>query len=126
MQEKPQKPYTILVIEDNQDMLELLRRILESEGYRVLLAADGVYGMNLVRENEPDLILLDIIMPGPDGYITLESIRQCSKAPVIMVTAMWGLEAVHKAFELGADDYVKKPFSPIEVLAGVKAKLRRI
>ena len=126
MQEKPKKLQTILVIEDNQDMLQLLQRILETEGYRVLLATDGIYGMQVVREQKLDLILLDIMMPGPDGLATLESIRECSNAPVIMVSAKWEVETVHKALEIGADDYLKKPFSPIELLARVRAKLRRI
>ena len=125
MQERSEKAQTILVIEDEQDMLLLLRRILESEGYRVSLATDGVYGMTLLREAKPDLILLDIMMPGPDGYMTLGSIRQYSSAPVIMVTAKWETEALQKALVMGADDYVEKPFRRGELLARVKAKLRR-
>lgn len=125
MQERSQKTHTILVIEDEQDMLLLLRRILESEGYRVILATDGVYGMALLRETKPDLVLLDIMMPGPDGYMTLGSIRQYSNVPVIMVTAKRETEALQKALVMGADDYVKKPFRPGELLARVKAKLRR-
>jgi len=126
MQERPQEVHTILVIEDNQDMLQLLRRILESEGYHVILAADGAHGLSIVRETTPDLVLLDIMMPGPDGYATLNSIRQYSNAPVIMVSAKREIEAVQKALDLGADDYVRKPFRPAELLARVKAKLERI
>ena len=126
MQEKSQKTHTILVIEDNQDMLQLIGRILQSEGYGIVLAADGVYGLTMVREASPDLVLLDIMMPGPDGYMILESIRQHSNVPVIMVTAKREKEALIKAFDLGADDYVKKPFYPNVLLARVKAKLRRI
>ncbi len=125
MQERSQKTETILVIEDNQDMLQLIGRILQSEGYRVILAADGVYGMDLARAAKPDLVLLDIMMPGPDGYTILESIRQYSNVPVIMVTAKWEKEAVQKASALGADGYVKKPFSPGELLFRVEAKLQR-
>jgi len=126
MQERSQKTHTILVIEDNQDMLQLIGRILQSEGYGIVLAADGVYGLTMVREASPDLVLLDIMMPGPDGYMILESIRQHSNVPVIMVTAKREKEALIKAFDLGADDYVKKPFYPNVLLARVKAKLRRI
>jgi len=126
MQERSQKAQTILVIEDEQDMLQLLRRILESEGYRVILATDGVYGMTLLREAKPDLVLLDIMMPSPDGYMTLDSIRQCSNVPVIMVTAKRETEALQKALDLGADDYVKKPFRPAELLARIKVKLKRV
>lgn len=125
MQERSQKAQTILVIEDEQDMLLLLKRILESEGYRVILATDGVYGMTLLREAKPDLVLLDIMMPGPDGYMTLGSIRQYSNVPVIMVTARRETEALQKALDLGADDYVEKPFRLAELLARVKTKLRR-
>jgi len=125
MQERSQKPHTILVIEDEPDMLQLLERILTSEGYRVILAVDGVYGMTLLREAKPDLVLLDIMMPGPDGYMTLGSIRQYSNVPVIMVTAKRDIESLQKTLTLGADDYVEKPFRPAELLARVKAKLRR-
>ena len=125
MQERSQKAHTILVIEDDQDMLQLLRRVLESEGYRVILATDGVYGMTLLREAKPDLVLLDIMMPSPDGYMTLDSIRQYSNVPIIMVTAKRETEALQTALDLGADDYVEKPFRPAELLARVKAKLRR-
>ena len=126
MQESSQKTHTILVIEDHQDMLRLFGRIIESEGYRVILAADGVYGMTLLKEVNPDLVLLDIIMPGPDGYMTLDSIRQYSNVPVIMVTAKRETEAVQKALALGADDYMKKPVRPAELLARIKAKLKRV
>ena len=125
IQERSQKAQTILVIEDDQDMLQLLRRVLESEGYRVILATNGVYGVTLLREAKPDLVLLDIMMPGPDGYMTLSSIRQYSNVPVIMVTAMRDIESLQKTLTLGADDYIKKPFRPGELLARVKAKLRR-
>ena len=126
MQERSQKAQTILVIEDEQDMLLLLRRILESEGYRVILATDGVYGMTLLREAKPNLVLLDIMMPDPDGYVTLASIRQYSNVPVIMVTAKREIEALQKALDLGADDYVKKPFRPAELLARIKVKLKHV
>jgi len=126
MQEESQKTHTILVIEDNEDMLQLLSRILEAEGYRVILASAGNYAIGLLKAEKPDLILLDIMMPGPDGYDTLASIRQHSNAPVIMVTAKREPEAIQKSVSLGADDYVKKPFRPAELIARVKAKIRRI
>jgi len=126
MKEMPQNPHTILVIEDNQDMLQLLKRILEPEGYRVILGVDGACGMTLLREAKPDLVLLDIMMPGPDGLVTLSSIREYSNVPVIMVTAKRETETLQRAIDLGADDYVKKPFRPDELLARIRAKLRRI
>jgi len=125
MQEKLQKTHTILVIDDEPDMLQLLERILTSEGYRVIPAADGNYGLTLVRGTRPDLILLDIMMPGLNGFMVLDSIRKYSDVPVIMVTAKRGTEALQKALDLGADDYVEKPFRPGELLARVRAKLRR-
>lgn len=126
VQEKARETHTILVIEDDPDMLRLLERILQSEGYQVALATNGNYGMTLLREATPDLVLLDIMMPGPDGYMTLGSIRECSNIPVIMVTAKREIEALQKAFDLQADDYVKKPFFPSELLARIKAKLRSV
>jgi len=125
MQGKLQKTHTILVIDDEPDMLQLLERILTSEGYRVVPAADGNYGLTLVRGTRPDLILLDIMMPGLNGFMVLDSIRKYSDVPVIMVTAKRGTEALQKALDLGADDYVEKPFRPGELLARVRAKLRR-
>ena len=125
MQEKLQKTHTILVIDDEPDTLQLLERILTSEGYRVILAADGNYGLTLVRGTRPDLILLDIMMPGPNGFMVLDSIRKYSDVPVIMITGKRETEALQKALDLGADDYMEKPFRPGELLARVKAKLRR-
>jgi len=90
MQGKLQKTHTILVIDDEPDMLQLLERILTSEGYRVIPAADGNYGLTLVRGTRPDLILLDIMMPGLNGFMVLDSIRKYSDVPVIMVTAKRG------------------------------------
>jgi len=113
------------VIDDEPMVLQLLERILELEGYDVDVAADGAYGMALYREKKPDLVLLDILMPGPDGYQVLESIRQDSDIPIIMVTAKRDVESVKKALALGADDYVRKPFRLLELLACVRAKLRR-
>lgn len=126
MQENLEKTRTILVIDDEPDMLQLLERILTAEGYRVILAADGVYGLSLLRDTRPDLILLDIMMPGPDGFTTLDSIRKFSDTPVIMVTAKRDLESLQKSMALGADDYIKKPFRPAELVARIHAKLRRV
>ncbi len=125
MEEKPPEPRKILAIDDEPDMLQLLNRILTSEGYKVSLAADGVYGLTLARETEPDLILLDIMMPGPDGFTVLESIRKYSNVPVIMITAKLDTQSLNRALELGADDYIKKPFRPAELIARINAKLRR-
>jgi two-component system KDP operon response regulator KdpE len=125
MDDNKQRIYTVLVMEDNTDMLQLIGRILYQEGYRVLLAQDSIYGLSLLKEGKPDIVLLDIKMPEPDGFETLELIRQQSNVPVLMVTANWEREAERKALSLGADDYVKKPFSPSELIARVKLILNR-
>lgn len=126
VQEKLQKAYTILIIDDEPPMLRLLEDILASEDYRVILAADGNNVLTLIRDTRPDLILLDIMMPGSDGFMVLDSIRTYSDVPVIMITAKRDLESLQKALDLGADDYIKKPFRPAEVLARIHAKLRRV
>jgi len=119
------KTKLILAIDDDSDILQLEKKLLESEGYDVILAADGVYGMELFEEMKPDLVLLDILMPGPDGYQVLELIRQQSRVPVIMVTGVRQVDTIARALNLGADDYVMKPFKPGELVARVAAKLRR-
>ena len=106
-------------------VLQLCKRVLESEGYNVNLATDGVFGMALYREKKPDLVLLDIMMPGPDGYQVVELIRQDAGVPVIMITGKRDLDSLQKALTLGADDYVRKPFRPLELMARVRLKLRR-
>ncbi len=116
---------SILVIDDDSTVLQLQKKILEEAGYDVILAADGVYGMELFEERKPDLVLLDINMPGPNGYQVLESIRQQSSVPVIMVTGIRQVNTIPKALNLGADDFVMKPFKPSELVARVAAKLRR-
>lgn len=119
------KHQSIMVIDDDPEMLQLLRRTFELEGYDVALAADGASGMMLLRDRKPDLLILDIMMPGPDGYMVLERIRQSYDIPVIMLTAKREATSLEKALALGADDYVKKPFRPLELVARVRAKLRR-
>ena len=126
MRSKTERIRSILVIDDDSIILQLIKDILESEGYDVTLAADGVAGMALLRETKPDMVLLDIMMPGPDGYQVLESIRQHSNVPVIMITAKRDIDSLEEAVHLGADDYVRKPFRPSELVARVRAKLRRV
>ncbi len=115
----------ILIIDDDSTILQLQKRILEEAGYDVILAADGVYGMELFEEKKPDLVLLDIDMPGPNGFQVLESIRQKSSVPVIMVTGIRQVDTIPKALILGADDFIMKPFRPSEFVARIRAKLRR-
>ena len=116
----------ILIVEDNEDLAFGLRRTLEDEGYAVEVAADGLRGSQRARDDKPDLVILDLMLPGMDGYRTLESIRGAGlQMPVIILTAR-GEEAdkVH-GFRVGADDYVTKPFGLSELLARVSAQLRR-
>jgi len=116
----------ILIVEDNEDLAFGLRRTLEDEGYAVEVASDGLRGSQRARDEKPDLIILDLMLPGMDGYRTLESIRGAGlQMPVIILTAR-GEEAdkVH-GFRVGADDYVTKPFGLSELLARVSAQLRR-
>lgn len=116
---------TILVVEDDQNISELLRLYLEKEGYTVNIADDGGKGVELYRRLKPDLVLLDLMLPVLDGWGVLRAIRQDGKTPVIMLTAKG--ETIDKVAGLkqGADDYITKPFEMKEVLARIEAVLRR-
>lgn len=115
----------ILVIEDEKDLAKLLRYNLEKEGYRVIVAADGEAGVSQFKKEKPDLVLLDLMLPKLDGQEVCKTLRKESQVPIIMLTAK--REEVDKilGLELGADDYVTKPFSVREVLARIKAIFRR-
>ena len=115
----------ILVIDDEPDMLKLFNRILTEEGYQVRMANDGVHGVSLITDDKPDLVLLDITMPGMDGIAVLKRIRELSSIPIIMVTGKRDIDTIQDTMELGADDYVRKPFRPSELVARIKSKLRR-
>ncbi len=119
---------TILIIEDEKDLAELVAFNLDKEGYRTILAADGVMGLEKARDNSPDLILLDLMLPGMAGSEVCKNLKSSEKTsgiPVIMLTAKG--EEIDRVvgFEVGADDYVVKPFSTRELLLRVKAVLRR-
>jgi len=116
----------VLIIEDEQELSNVLKAYLERAGYDVLLADRGDRGIRLWRENRPDMVLLDLNLPGMDGIDIAKRIRQTDNTPIIMVTAR--VEEVDRllGLELGADDYITKPFSPREVVARVKAVLRRV
>ena len=115
----------VLVVEDEQKLARLLSDYLEQSGFEVLAVADGTKAVNLVREHSPDIILLDLMLPGKDGLEICREIRFFSNVPIIMVTAR--IEEIDRllGLELGADDYICKPYSPREVVARVKAVLRR-
>ena len=119
---------TVLVIDDERDLLNLVRFNLESEGYEVLGALDGESGLNLAFTRSPDLILLDRMMPGPDGVEVCRRLRKegrTAHVPVIMLTAKVAEEERVQGLDAGADDYVTKPFSVKELMARVRARLRR-
>lgn len=120
-----EKRTQILVVDDEQYVTKLVERTLEDAGYVVSVAHDGKSALVMLAEKEPDLILLDIRMPGLNGYQVLERIRQSSDVPVLMLTAVRGEIAIERSVGLGADNYIAKPFSPRTLLARVQATLRR-
>ena len=117
---------SILVIDDDQMMLKLAKAFLEREGFDVITAADGVSGMKLLRESKVDLVLLDVMMPGLNGYQVLQLIREYSSVPVIMVTGITDKDSVTRFLDLGADDYVTKPFNKGELIARIRSKLKQV
>lgn len=116
---------TVLVVDDDETLLELMADQLSMAGYRPLLAADGASGLQRVEDEEPDLVILDVMMPGMDGWEVCGRLRQASQLPVIMLTAKEGEFDKLRAFQLGVDDYVTKPFSFAELVARVGAVLAR-
>jgi len=114
-----------LVVEDDGNIAELLRLYLEKDGFEVYLAADGGVGVRLAKEVEPDLMLLDIMLPVKDGWQVCREVRQFSQVPVIMLTAKGETFDKVSGLEMGADDYIVKPFEVKELLARVHAVLRR-
>ena len=116
---------SILIVEDDNNIADLLRLYLEKEGYQATIAADGTQGIDLYRKLRPDLVLLDVMMPGVDGWGVLRAIRQDSQTPVIMLTAKGETNDKVQGLKQGADDYLTKPFEMKELLARVEAVLRR-
>ncbi len=115
----------ILVVDDDTNICELLRLYLEKDGFTVLLVNDGTAAVAAARDEQPDLILLDIMLPKLDGWQVCREIRKSSSVPIIMLTAKGETFDKVLGLELGADDYVVKPFDTKEVIARVKAVLRR-
>ncbi len=120
------KEQTVVVVEDDANIADLLDLYLREAGYRVLLAPTGERGLELIAANSPAIALLDIGLPGIDGLEVCRRIRATSRLPVLFLTARDGEIDRIVGLELGADDYVSKPFSPREVVARVKAILRRV
>jgi two-component system KDP operon response regulator KdpE len=115
----------ILVVDDEERMVRFIRLNLEYDGFRVVEAFNGTQAISKVRASLPDLILLDIMMPDIDGFEVLRTIREVSSVPIIMLTAKGEEDDRVRGLELGADDYITKPFSPRELVSRVRAVLRR-
>ena len=115
----------ILVVDDDQVIRELLSEYLTKAGFSVIAAEDGVEMAKQLQSNQPDIIILDIMMPGDDGFVLCQRVRQTSNVPIIMLTANSDEVDRVLGLEIGADDYMAKPFSPRELLARIKALLRR-
>ena len=116
---------TVLIVEDERNIADLLRLYLEKEGYTTAIAPDGGSAVELFRRLQPDLVLLDVMLPVLDGWGVLRTIRQESQTPVIMLTARGELADKVSGLKMGADDYITKPFEMKEVLARMEAVLRR-
>lgn len=117
--------YRILIADDEAEIRDLLRLYLEKDGYEALEAADGLETMEIVKKEKPDLLLLDIMMPGLDGYRVLRNIRENNNMPVIILSAKGTNTDKILGLDLGADDYITKPFEPLEAVARVNSNIRR-
>lgn len=115
----------VLVADDEKEIRNLLRLYLENESYEVYETADGPSTLESVRENKPDICLLDIMMPGIDGLQVMKKIREVSNIPIIIISARTADAERILGLNLGADDYIPKPFNPLEVVARVKSHMRR-
>ena len=122
---EPRETHRILVVDDEPRMIRFIRMNLELEGYAVFEAGDGLKALEQLRDTLPDLVILDVMMPELDGFETLRALREFSSVPVVMLTARGEEDDRVRGLELGADDYVTKPFSPRELVSRVKAVLRR-
>ena len=121
----PARKSTLLVADDDPQLLRLMTRNLQFEGYDLLTASDGKQALDLFEQHAPDLLLLDVMMPKMDGFAVCQHIREYSAVPIIIVTARGQEQDKVRGLDLGADDYLTKPFSVDELLARVRAILRR-
>src|SRR4030042_3393469 len=120
------KKPSVLVVDDDIRMLRMMKRMLELEAFQVLIANNGDIALKAFEKETPDLVLLDIMMPDMDGYTVCQRIRELPQVPIIMVTAKGDDKEKVEGLNIGADDYVTKPFSASELAARVRAVLRRI
>lgn len=117
----------ILVVDDEAELLEMVKSIFERAGFtQILTAVSGKTALEICKEKQPDMVILDVMMPGMDGFTTLRELRKTSKVPVLMLTARGEAEDKFAGFENGADDYLLKPFLPKELLFRVQAILKRV
>ena len=114
----------ILVVDDDVALAEMIGIVLQNEGFEVIFCADGSAALPQFQEHNPDLVLLDVMLPGMDGFDVCRAIRRVSDAPIVMLTARSDTSDVVTGLEAGADDYVPKPFKPKELVARVRARLR--
>jgi len=119
------RKHTVLLVDDDPQLIRLVRANLESSEYRVLSATDGNLALGILEQEMPDLVVLDIMLPGMDGYALCQRVREISSVPIIMLTAKVEDADKVKGLKLGADDYVTKPFNVQELLARIEAVLRR-
>jgi DNA-binding response OmpR family regulator len=119
-------PETILVIDDDYSLAKIVRLSLKVAGYTVLSATSGARGLRMLREHQPDLVLLDVMMPEMSGWELCEHIRSFSTVPIIFLTARQAEDDKVKGLDLGGDDYIVKPFRPAELRARISAALRRV
>jgi DNA-binding response OmpR family regulator len=119
-------PVNVLVVDDDEKILKVLTAYLQREGYTVATSRDGVEAVELENSLKPDVVLLDVMLPGQSGWEACKQIRNTSKVPILMLTARDGETDRVIGLEIGADDYVVKPFSPREVIARIRAILRRV
>jgi DNA-binding response OmpR family regulator len=118
-------PATVLVVDDDPVILKLLEVNFEMEGFQVVRAADGAEGLERAREVLPDIVVLDVMMPDTDGFAVCRKVRETSRVPIVMLTARGGVLDRIVGLEMGADDYLAKPFEPRELVARLQAVLRR-
>ncbi len=124
-QKEMRRAYKILVADDEAEIRDVLRLYLEKDGYEVVEAADGMEALEVCKRAKPDLVILDIMMPGIDGYRVLRNVRENSNIPVIMLSAKNSDSDKILGLDLGADDYIVKPFVPLEAVARVNSNIRR-